>query len=154
MVPYIYSNIIISQVEPRRTTFPTAKEEIKPFLFHVWRKLTNNCKGRFYAATYGSKKPTLIIGRLVDVEWEGEEMTKVTLDCFKTVSVALEECGKSKDKWAFNISEIIAGPLDITFIQGRRWEFPDYFSLEQYFRLIDKTKELHDQFVSFKVLAT
>ena len=103
----------------------------------------------WYSAIYYNmhRKGTLYIGQQTKRSTDDNRaLDKVELDCLKLATspsfIDLEEppAHLGKDYGIFKICDVIAGPLPVTYVYRRKWHYPDYPSLYQVFKLVDKQK--------------
>ena len=120
------------------------------YMNSVWRSLNPPIKeeeivGKWYACVYGEKKKqTLYIAKinmryLFDVDGP---TTDLFMSCLKPgvgSTTILEESPEDlTDEGKFPIYNVIAGPLNVLPIKGRKWEIPDYPKLRKFFDMVAK----------------
>ena len=134
--------------------FPQDWKNAITYLKSTWEAMAppvpeQDLQDDWYAAIYYNmrRKGTLYIGRLTKRSTDGNgALDKVELDCLKPAtspsSIDIEEppAHLGKDYGVFKIYDVIAGPLPVTYVYGRKWRYPNYPSLYQFFKLVDKQK--------------
>ena len=100
----------------------------------------------WYAGIYYKTRGTLYIGRVTRhfLTEEDGPLDSIKMDCLKPAaapsSTILEEPPQhlGKDIGVFKGCNVIAGPLTVTYREGRKWNYNKYPELFQFFKLVEK----------------
>ena len=147
--------------EPMATddeTLPSTKRQAIAYLRKLWKKLNpptteESIIEKWYACVYKHKKETLFIAKakLRFLYDKDGPTTGLQLDCLKPhvgLSNILESTPEHlPDISKFELCNIIAGPIDVLPLKGRKWEVPSYQELQRYFQLtrqLDREEVLKD----------
>ena len=155
--PESSSSLETSDEDTVAESFLVFQAEFRPYLQNCWHTMSlsfpeSDLKAAWYAAIFNCSKEeegVLYIGRVTKrfLSEENESVVCLKLDCLKPASepssTILEElpehCGK--DIGMFKAYDIIAGPLKIVYVEGKKWKFHGYLDLFHYF----KTREEEDR---------